>query len=31
LSEGLAIFELSRSGKAVDEFTAFAKALFPKV
>ncbi len=31
LSEGLAIFELSRSGKAVEEFSAFAEALFPKV
>ena len=31
LSEGLAIFELSRSGKAVEEFSAFAEALFPKI
>jgi len=31
LSEGLAIFELSRSGKAVEEFSAFAEALFPNI
>lgn len=31
LSEGLAIFELSRTNKAVEEFTAFAKSLYPKL
>ncbi len=31
LSEGLGIFELSRSGKAVEEFSTFAKAIFPKI
>jgi len=31
LSEGLAIFELSRRNKAVEEFSTFARALFPKI
>lgn len=31
LSEGLAIFELSRGNKAVEEFSTFAHALFPKI
>lgn len=31
LSEGLAIFELSTTSKAVDEFSVFAQALFPKI
>ena len=31
LSEGLAIFELSRRNKAVEEFLIFARALFPKI
>jgi len=31
LSEGLGIFELARSGKAVEEFSTFAKAVFPKL
>ena len=31
LSEGQAIFELSRRSKAVEEFSAFAHALFPEI
>ncbi len=31
LSEGLAIFELSRTSKATEEFSVFAQALFPKI
>lgn len=30
-SEGLAVFELSNSNKAVGEFSEFAQALFPKI
>ena len=31
MSEGLAVFELSSSSKAAEEFSIFAQALFPKI
>jgi len=31
MSEGLAVFELSRTSKASEEFSVFARALFPKI
>jgi len=31
MSEGLAVFELSRTSKAAEEFSVFARALYPKI